>query len=81
MSERKKISEPWTYEVCECDLETGIFRMNLYNLETGEIRQKQRTLDFIARRLFQSELRTWRKRGGKYWEVKTEPIVHEARGL
>ncbi len=44
--------------------------MNLIFLNTGEIRQKRRSMEWLMRRVFQYELKTWKRR----WD---EEIIYE----
>jgi len=51
---RVKIKEPWQPEFIDHFLSSDgeFFRFNVVNMNTGEIRQKTVTLDFIVRHLF-----------------------------
>jgi len=51
----------------------GRYVFNVIFLDTGEIRQKSRTEDWVMRRIFQSELRTWLQR------YDEEIVIEEAR--
>ena len=66
-----KIAKPWGIEIeiigmnhSRGDYFTNdsnqIISINLVNNETGEIRQKQISLDTLARKVFESELKTWK---------------------
>ena len=39
--------------------------MNIIFLQTGEIRQKKRSHEWLLERLFKHELKTWKKRWGE----------------
>ena len=41
----------------------GDFVFHMVFLDTGEIRQKRRSKEWLARRVFQHEIKTWEKRG------------------
>jgi len=69
--QKKRIAEPWYTEIefvgndypyilnsiTHKDLSIPI---TLINKQTGEIRQKKVTIDQIARRIFESEISTWK---------------------
>ena len=71
MKQNKIIAEPWIAEVefkfnnqyyslsSVCDDTNDVF-INLVNTSTGEIRQKKITVDQLARRLYESEIKTWK---------------------
>jgi hypothetical protein len=82
---RAKISEPWTAEVelragdswlCGTN-DNAVIIVNLVSNITGEIRQKRVSVDTLARRVFASEISTWKKKYGDKddWMVKVEPIL------
>ncbi len=39
-------------------------------LDTGEIRQKRRSMEWVMKRVFQSELKTWYRNHGDVLELK-----------
>ena len=45
----------------EFDEERDLFIMNMVFVDTGEIRQKRRSGTWVAKRLFDSEIRTMKK--------------------
>lgn len=54
---RVKIKAPWVPEFNKFGSNNGdglFLRFNMFNTETGEIRQKTVTLDYIARHLFKN---------------------------
>jgi len=72
--QKKRIAEPWiseldidtscfnknsTISIPSQDKDVRMF-INLINKETGEIRQKEITMDQIARRIFESEISNWK---------------------
>jgi hypothetical protein len=81
MTERKdnkRINDNYEIEVELHGYNTYLFKdkksmvyINLINRLTGEIRQKRVTLDFIIRRVFQSEIETWKK---EYNEIIVEEL-------
>jgi len=54
ISTRKKIKEPWCTELgaTYCVGEMDYMALNLINAETGEMRQKMVSVDFVVRRCF-----------------------------
>lgn len=48
-----------------------LFIFNIIFLETGEIRQKRRSREWLMRRVFNSELKTWNKRWGDILELES----------
>lgn len=70
-----KIAEPWIPEI---EAENSVYNffsnsnkqiitISLINNKTGEIRQKHISLDTLARKVFESELKTWK-------DISTERI-------
>ena len=57
------MNERVAFEVIEHPNEQYSF--NVVFLDTGEIRQKRRSKEWLMRRVFFHELRTWAKRGEK----------------
>ena len=81
ISPRVKIAAPWMGEVTILDDEgkmdgytqDGVLVVSLVNLSTGEIRQKRISVDTLVRRIFASEIASWKKRWGDdpLWTVRT----------
>ena len=77
---KRKIADPWYVEI-EVIPKKGeryfitsqteaVIAVNLISNRTGEIRQKRVSLDTFARRIFKSEINTWRNRWlGSDYEV------------
>ena len=42
---------------------------NVVFVDTGEIRQKRRSMEWLMRRVFESELKTWKSRWGDELDV------------
>ncbi len=55
---KKKVVELEMYSNIEGDLIT----FNITFVDTGEIRQKKRSKEWVMKRIFQSELKTWENR-------------------
>jgi len=57
------VNEHVSFEIIERP--GGQYSFNIIFLDTGEIRQKRRSKEWLMRRVFFHELRTWAKRGEK----------------
>jgi len=44
------------------ELDNDIIMFNIIFVNTGEIRQKRRSKEWVMKRIFQSELKTWKNR-------------------
>lgn len=62
----------WIVEFFDCPDDGGI-GINLICQKTGEIRQKRMSYDALARRVFASEMKTW-KHSRADMGIKTIPI-------
>ena len=64
--QNKRIAFPWLVEIespeeyLRSDRPDDIIRVNLFNELTGEIRQKIVSIDQVGRKIFESEISTWK---------------------
>ena len=49
--------------ILDVTIRDGMATFNMIFYDTGEIRQKRRSIEWLMRRVFLHELRTWKKRG------------------
>jgi len=55
-----------------------MFVFKIIFLDTGEIRQKRRSRQWVMERLFMYELKTWNKKGWRKDVLQVERYGHEA---
>ena len=52
------------------NVEGDMIVFNIVFPDTGEIRQKRRSKEWVMKRIYQSELRTWNKKYGEVLELE-----------
>jgi hypothetical protein len=66
------MTEKAILEVARIDSDTQEITFNMVFLDSGEIRQKKRSFEWLMKRIFYHELRTWKKNKGKIVEYDLE---------
>ena len=51
--------------ILDVTIQDNIASFNMIFYDTGEIRQKRRSIEWLMKRVFFHEIRTWQKRGEK----------------
>ena len=64
-------------EIARIDQEKDEVVFNIVYLDTGEIRQKRRSMEWLMKRIFFHELRTYKKKYGEIIEYDKEDKVSD----